>query len=135
MGATHCAAVERRITVEHVPDVQEQPGVSSLTEFQPVCGGQIQPLIRLDPVAAADGPVVLIKDQRLNSLVAPVPVGTGIGHEPVDREGAHIPAKLEPEPLLDLGEAGIIRSEEHKSELKSLMRISYDVFCLKNKNK
>src|SRR3546814_7478957 len=73
-----------------------------------LCGGQIQPLIRLDPVAAADGPVVLIKDQRLNSLVAPVPVGTGISHEPVDREGAHIPAKLEPEPLLDLGEAGII---------------------------
>src|SRR3546814_7479100 len=27
------------------------------------------------------------------------------------------------------------RSEEHTSELQSLMRISYDVFCLKNKNK
>src|SRR3546814_9687474 len=26
------------------------------------------------------------------------------------------------------------RSEEHTSELKSLMRISYAVFCLKNKN-
>src|SRR3546814_10238244 len=26
------------------------------------------------------------------------------------------------------------RSEEHKSELQSLMRISYDVFCLKKKN-
>src|SRR3546814_7635890 len=26
------------------------------------------------------------------------------------------------------------RSEEHTSELQSLMRISYDVFCLKNKN-
>src|SRR3546814_6404790 len=26
-----------------------------------------------------------------------------------------------------------IRSEEHTSELQSLMRISYDVFCLKNK--
>src|SRR3546814_5859423 len=25
------------------------------------------------------------------------------------------------------------RSEEHKSELQSLMRISYDVFCLKKK--
>src|SRR3546814_3329281 len=25
------------------------------------------------------------------------------------------------------------RSEEHTSELQSLMRISYDVFCLKNK--
>src|SRR3546814_4785466 len=27
------------------------------------------------------------------------------------------------------------RSEEHTSELQSLMRISYDVFCLKTKNK
>src|SRR3546814_9005898 len=30
---------------------------------------------------------------------------------------------------------GITRSEEHTSELKSLMRISYAVFCLKKKNK
>src|SRR3546814_4454317 len=28
-----------------------------------------------------------------------------------------------------------VRSEEHTSELKSLMRISYAVFCLKKKNK
>src|SRR3546814_4863918 len=27
-----------------------------------------------------------------------------------------------------------LRSEEHTSELQSLMRISYDVFCLKKKN-
>src|SRR3546814_6897758 len=27
------------------------------------------------------------------------------------------------------------RSEEHTSELQSLMRISYDVFCLKKKNR
>src|SRR3546814_8781965 len=27
-----------------------------------------------------------------------------------------------------------VRSEEHTSELQSLMRISYAVFCLKNKN-
>src|SRR3546814_4855457 len=31
--------------------------------------------------------------------------------------------------------AFVTRSEEHTSELQSLMRISYDVFCLKNKNK
>src|SRR3546814_7392108 len=30
--------------------------------------------------------------------------------------------------------AAIVRSEEHTSELQSLMRISYAVFCLKNKN-
>src|SRR3546814_9217316 len=28
----------------------------------------------------------------------------------------------------------LVRSEEHTSELQSLMRISYAVFCLKNKN-
>src|SRR3546814_7344117 len=29
----------------------------------------------------------------------------------------------------------VVKSEEHTSELQSLMRISYAVFCLKNKNK
>src|SRR3546814_5583712 len=32
-------------------------------------------------------------------------------------------------------EPGLVRSEEHTSELQSLMRISYAVFCLKKKNK
>src|SRR3546814_10510032 len=30
---------------------------------------------------------------------------------------------------------GVLRSEEHTSELQSLMRISYAVFCLKKKKK
>src|SRR3546814_1947503 len=34
----------------------------------------------------------------------------------------------------DRGLADRIRSEEHTSELQSLMRISYAVFCLKKKN-
>src|SRR3546814_4139155 len=33
------------------------------------------------------------------------------------------------------GPHGFARSEEHTSELQSLMRISYAVFCLKKKNK
>src|SRR3546814_1133251 len=33
------------------------------------------------------------------------------------------------------GRECVIRSEEHKSELQSLMRLSYAVFCLKNKIK
>src|SRR3546814_2075723 len=33
------------------------------------------------------------------------------------------------------GMSGTGRSEEHTSELQSLMRISYAVFCLKKKNK
>src|SRR3546814_9390371 len=35
----------------------------------------------------------------------------------------------------DLGHGGCQRSEEHTSELQSLMRISYAVFCLKKKKK
>src|SRR3546814_1866870 len=34
-----------------------------------------------------------------------------------------------------LGELRVKRSEEHTSELQSLMRISYAVFCLKKKTK
>src|SRR3546814_9566955 len=35
--------------------------------------------------------------------------------------------------LRDLPHPRVLRSEEHTSELKSLMRISYAVFCLKKK--
>src|SRR3546814_1564454 len=35
----------------------------------------------------------------------------------------------------DLSSSRLERSEEHTSELQSLMRISYAVFCLKKKNK
>src|SRR3546814_6598016 len=41
----------------------------------------------------------------------------------------HVQAAID----LDL-QAVPVRSEEHTSELKSLMRISYVVFCLKKKN-
>src|SRR3546814_3278298 len=34
----------------------------------------------------------------------------------------------------DIGRRRSLRSEEHTSELQSLMRISYAVFCLTNKN-
>src|SRR3546814_9091569 len=37
--------------------------------------------------------------------------------------------------LLAAGILLVTRSEEHTSELQSLMRISYAVFCLKKKNK
>src|SRR3546814_3756355 len=37
-------------------------------------------------------------------------------------------------PLVLMGYANPMRSEEHTSELQSLMRSSYAVFCLKKKN-
>src|SRR3546814_7092178 len=44
------------------------------------------------------------------------------------------PADRKPRPAgFRLGSAEAARSEEHTSELQSLMRISYAVFCLKKK--
>src|SRR3546814_4734888 len=40
-----------------------------------------------------------------------------------------------PSPLRERLQPRALRSEEHTSELQSLMRISYAVFCLKKKNK
>src|SRR3546814_3693359 len=48
------------------------------------------------------------------------------------RLGAHYTPRAYVERLV---EATITRSEEHTSELQSLMRISYAVFCLKKKKK
>src|SRR3546814_4150928 len=51
------------------------------------------------------------------------------------------PAGTRPEPAVSVPSAkaasprATTRSEEHTSELQSLMRISYAVFCLKKKNK
>src|SRR3546814_7319102 len=46
------------------------------------------------------------------------------------------PARLaEGELAMPVVEAHLLRSEEHTSELQSLMRISYAVFCLQKKKK
>src|SRR3546814_9949082 len=52
--------------------------------------------------------------------------------------GARVSAAVSPaapEPMMmTSASTSAIRSEEHTSELQSLMRISYAVFCLKKKN-
>src|SRR3546814_1561492 len=55
-----------------------------------------------------------------------------------DACGVGLVASLDGTPRRDVVVAGIealkaVRSEEHTSELQSLMRISYAVFCLKKK--
>src|SRR3546814_2932824 len=50
--------------------------------------------------------------------------------EPQQRVDEEAPRQHQPDNRAD----GVERSEEHTSELQSLMRISYAVFCLKNKN-
>src|SRR3546814_6479904 len=69
--------------------------------------------------------------------VLPLLMFVGIGAMYVDM--SLVTPLAGPIPLDDLGRAALLllfayRSEEHTSELQSLMRISYAVFCLKKKN-
>src|SRR3546814_9721346 len=50
-----------------------------------------------------------------------------------EAEGLIVQAAKSSQDVLDFFADRLKRSEEHTSELQSLMRISYDVFCLKKK--
>src|SRR3546814_2788423 len=76
-----------------------------------------------NPREAVAGPVVLGPARALSRLL--LQEGDTAAHSvAVDLAGGH---QAEQRP-------GGLRSEEHTSELQSLMRISYAVFCLKKKN-
>src|SRR3546814_3315060 len=64
-----------------------------------------------------------VEVRRAANEVGPFDYALGIQPEPPVRALA---VRLQPCPV-------VRRSEEHTSELQSLMRISYAVFCLKNK--
>src|SRR3546814_9377172 len=55
--------------------------------------------------------------------------------DPRPRDHGHRCVLSVPRPLEGVRVLELARSEEHTSELQSLMRISYAVFCLKKKNK
>src|SRR3546814_7032236 len=64
--------------------------------------------------------------------------GGGFVHKKEEFEAAlsrGLQASPTHEVLVEQAVLGWKRSEEHTSELQSLMRISYAVFCLKKKNK
>src|SRR3546814_5721208 len=69
-------------------------------------------------------------------FAAPSLSGVGVGVQParqcLDRRRRRHRAAGGTEPAVPL--SVLSRSEEHTSELQSLMRISYAVFCLKKKN-
>src|SRR3546814_4435797 len=72
-----------------------------------------------------EGSCDMPRDTRLGYIAQEAPSGTATPFDTVlaaDRERAELMAEAEH------------RSEEHTSELQSLMRISYAVFCLKKKN-
>src|SRR3546814_3885663 len=63
-------------------------------------------------------------------------IAKGTGDAPVQAYIAAMPGwKSDLGRRLDALITATVRSEEHTSELQSLMRISYAVFCLQKKNK
>src|SRR3546814_2068291 len=65
--------------------------------------------------------------EQLPEAMPIVEMGGADDEPPLEFEG-DLPAML-----YDAARRGRVRSEEHTSELQSLMRISYAVFCLKKK--
>src|SRR3546814_4125712 len=92
-------------------------------------GGQ-QQRIGVARALAADPPVLLM-DEPFGAI-------DPINREIIQDEFLKMQRKLGKTILFvshDIDEAVKMRSEEHTSELQSLMRISYAVFCLKKKKK
>src|SRR3546814_4379667 len=82
--------------------------------------------------------VIEIQGTRIRAGRRDCPIGKNKGHRAEFGRGELI-AQIDLE-IVELGNIEfaadqIRRSEEHTSELQSLMRISYAVFCLKKKNK
>src|SRR3546814_10089860 len=73
-----------------------------------------------------------LRDHSVAALLQAVcPFGNPIAHSYV----AGMIRPVSPALYSKVAKLGEFRSEEHTSELQSLMRISYAVFCLKKKNK
>src|SRR3546814_7074685 len=98
------------INLDDEPDQVRQKISGTPHGFFPVCQGTLDNIIGIG--RAKDMITDLIQNRTLNQNKLRPPI---IVHETVR--------------ILDL----IERSEEHTSELQSLMRISYAVFCLKKK--
>src|SRR3546814_7442996 len=83
-------------------------------------------------VGTADAEVAF-KDAGIALLVGARPRGPGMERKDLLLENAKIFTAQGA--ALNKVASRDVRSEEHTSELQSLMRISYAVFCLKKKNK
>src|SRR3546814_1738213 len=80
--------------------------------------------------ASVDGGEILVIDESYNANPASMRAALAVlAAEPAARSiaGCHS--------AISRRSSACVRSEEHTSELQSLMRISYAVFCLKTKKK
>src|SRR3546814_5215067 len=133
MATKHVAAIEQRLGVRllHRTTRKVTPTEIGRT-FVQNAERIIAELQEAEAEAAADKLVV----RGLLRVNVPVSFGTSeIAPILNDLSKAHPDLTIDlgvNDRLVDLVEEG--RSEEHTSELQSLMRISYAVFCLKKKN-
>src|SRR3546814_930364 len=86
--------------------------------------------VLLQGVHEAGVSVLILIDQQ--NWIARGHHGPKLG--PCEERGHEREHVLVPQRHFRFGHTGIARSEEHTSELQSLMRISYAVFCLKKNN-
>src|SRR3546814_5070716 len=85
-------------------------------------------LFRSDAVLAGDQPPLAVAGVAVRVVGRPAEFGDAAARRPLQHA---IVGNVAPQQEVAVAE----RSEEHTSELQSLMRISYAVFCLKNKKK
>src|SRR3546814_1107601 len=104
-----------------VLEVREPEGAFVIERFDPGDEIDFAVIVRMEP---GDRTMATCADDQLVGLL-------GIRGSPNDHRlaiGPFLPDRF------NEGSAAVIRSAEHTSESKSLMRISYAVICLKKKN-
>src|SRR3546814_10168237 len=90
-------------------------------------------LVALTPAAPPAG--CSGQDSQESTRPPPVVDTIVLTHEQIPNL-VELPGRIDPRATMPLRSSSVMtRSEEHTSELQSLMRISYAVFCLKKKKK
>src|SRR3546814_2406982 len=113
------------------------PEALDLVERQVVAGDVQQAVQQRRTVAGGEHEAVAVGPQRIGGVVLQESLPQHVGH----RRRAERQAGMAAVGLLHhvdgkeakRVDAALVRSEEHTSELQSLMRISYAVSCLKKK--
>src|SRR3546814_8440878 len=98
--------------------------------------GRTGPVVSARPTDTVRAVIDLLAQHRIGAV--PVVEGDSVVGIFSERDFVRLMSSYGPDALdrqLDDVMTKTPRSEEHTSELQSLMRISYAVFCLKKKNK
>src|SRR3546814_7392847 len=90
-----------------------------------------EPSIRLQPAGATGARQAPVADDDVRMGAVPRQYRIVDLHAAPRQQQVPVPASPSQANGAEIGKTARLRSEEHTSELKSLMRTSYDGFCLK----